>query len=192
MVKTFHSAGIEVILDVVYNHTGEGNHLGPTLSLRGIDNRAYYRLEQQPALLHGLHRHGQQPQHAAPAHDPAHHGFAALLGERHARRRLPVRSRAGARARAARCRPAVGVLRHHPSRSDAGEREADRRAVGRRPGRLSGRQLSDSLGGVERQVPRHRSALLARRRRAGAGARVAPRRARATSTSRADAARTRA
>jgi isoamylase len=46
MVKTLHSAGIEVILDVVYNHTGEGNHLGPTLSLRGIDNRAYYRLEQ--------------------------------------------------------------------------------------------------------------------------------------------------
>jgi glycogen operon protein len=45
MVKTFHSAGIEVILDVVYNHTGEGNHLGPTLSLKGIDNRAYYRLD---------------------------------------------------------------------------------------------------------------------------------------------------
>ncbi|MBC7791913.1 MAG: glycogen debranching protein GlgX [Anaerolineae bacterium] len=45
MVKRLHSAGIEVILDVVYNHTGEGNHLGPTLSLRGIDNRAYYRLE---------------------------------------------------------------------------------------------------------------------------------------------------
>jgi isoamylase len=45
MVKTFHSAGIEVILDVVYNHTGEGNHMGPTLSLRGIDNRAYYRLD---------------------------------------------------------------------------------------------------------------------------------------------------
>ena len=46
MVKTFHSTGIEVILDVVYNHTGEGNHLGPTLSLRGIDNRAYYRLDE--------------------------------------------------------------------------------------------------------------------------------------------------
>ena len=45
MVKTLHSAGIEVILDVVYNHTGEGNHLGPTLSLRGIDNTAYYRLD---------------------------------------------------------------------------------------------------------------------------------------------------
>ncbi|HXT04839.1 MAG TPA: glycogen debranching protein GlgX [Casimicrobiaceae bacterium] len=46
MVKTLHSAGIEVILDVVYNHTGEGNQLGPTLSFRGIDNRVYYRLEE--------------------------------------------------------------------------------------------------------------------------------------------------
>jgi len=45
MVKRFHRAGIEVILDVVYNHTAEGNHLGPTLSFRGIDNSAYYRLE---------------------------------------------------------------------------------------------------------------------------------------------------
>ncbi len=46
MVKNLHSAGLEVILDVVYNHTAEGNHLGPTLSLRGVDNAAYYRLEQ--------------------------------------------------------------------------------------------------------------------------------------------------
>ncbi len=44
MVKALHAAGIEVILDVVYNHTGEGNELGPTLSFRGIDNAAYYRL----------------------------------------------------------------------------------------------------------------------------------------------------
>jgi len=44
MVKALHSAGIEVILDVVYNHTAEGNQLGPTLSFRGIDNAAYYRL----------------------------------------------------------------------------------------------------------------------------------------------------
>jgi isoamylase len=43
-VKRLHDAGIEVILDVVYNHTGEGNHLGPTLSFRGIDNLSYYRL----------------------------------------------------------------------------------------------------------------------------------------------------
>jgi len=44
MVRALHEAGIELILDVVYNHTAEGNHLGPTLSLRGIDNAAYYRL----------------------------------------------------------------------------------------------------------------------------------------------------
>ncbi|HYW04838.1 MAG TPA: glycogen debranching protein GlgX [Gammaproteobacteria bacterium] len=45
MVKSLHSAGIEVILDVVYNHTCEGNHLGPTLAFRGIDNPVYYRLQ---------------------------------------------------------------------------------------------------------------------------------------------------
>ncbi len=44
MVRALHQAGIEVILDVVYNHTAEGNHMGPTLSFRGIDNAAYYRL----------------------------------------------------------------------------------------------------------------------------------------------------
>ncbi|HVM94868.1 MAG TPA: glycogen debranching protein GlgX [Candidatus Acidoferrales bacterium] len=46
MVRALHAAGIEVILDVVYNHTAEGNHLGPTLSLRGVDNASYYRLVQ--------------------------------------------------------------------------------------------------------------------------------------------------
>ena len=44
MVRAFHEAGIEVILDVVYNHTAEGNHMGPTIAFRGIDNAAYYRL----------------------------------------------------------------------------------------------------------------------------------------------------
>ena len=43
MVRTLHAAGIEVILDVVYNHTAEGNHMGPTLSFKGVDNKAYYR-----------------------------------------------------------------------------------------------------------------------------------------------------
>jgi glycogen operon protein len=47
MVRALHAAGLEVILDVVYNHTGEGNHLGPTINFRGIDNSAYYRLVQE-------------------------------------------------------------------------------------------------------------------------------------------------
>jgi len=47
MVRNLHAAGIEVILDVVYNHTAEGNHLGPTLSFRGIDNASYYRLSPE-------------------------------------------------------------------------------------------------------------------------------------------------
>ena len=47
MVRALHAAGLEVILDVVYNHTGEGNQLGPTLSFRGIDNAAYYRLDDE-------------------------------------------------------------------------------------------------------------------------------------------------
>ena len=51
MVRHFHDAGIEVILDVVFNHTGEGGHMGPTLSLKGIDNASYYCLE------HGDERH---------------------------------------------------------------------------------------------------------------------------------------
>src|SRR5262245_61040122 len=47
MVRNLHAAGIEVILDVVYNHTAEGNHLGPTLSMRGVDNASYYRLSPE-------------------------------------------------------------------------------------------------------------------------------------------------
>jgi isoamylase len=49
MVRALHAAGLEVILDVVYNHTAEGNHLGPTVSLRGIDNSTYYRLQPHAA-----------------------------------------------------------------------------------------------------------------------------------------------
>jgi glycogen operon protein len=48
MVRALHSAGIEVILDVVYNHTAEGNQMGPTLSWRGIDNASSYRLAADP------------------------------------------------------------------------------------------------------------------------------------------------
>jgi len=53
MVRDLHDAGIEVILDVVYNHTAEGNHMGPILSFKGIDNRAYYRLvDEEPRFYY--------------------------------------------------------------------------------------------------------------------------------------------
>jgi isoamylase len=68
MVKTLHSAGIEVILDVVYNHTAEGNQFGADAEFsRGLDNAAYYRLvARSSALLHGLHRLRQYPEHRHP------------------------------------------------------------------------------------------------------------------------------
>ena len=78
------------------------------------------------------------------------------------RRRLPLRPRLGARARVPRGRPALGLLRHHPPGSDPLPGEADRRAVGRRRGRLPGRQLPGALDGVERDLPRHDARLLAR------------------------------
>ena len=164
MVRALHEAGIEVILDVVYNHTAEGNHLGPTLSMRGIDNAGLLPAgRRRQALLHGLHRHRQQPQRRAPALAAADHGLAALLGHRDARRRLPLRPGLDAGARVLRRRPAVDVLRTGATGSDRQPGEADRRAVGRRPGRLPGRQLPAAVDGVERQVPRHRPRLLARR-----------------------------
>jgi isoamylase len=52
MVKALHAAGLEVILDVVYNHTGEGNHLGPVLSLKGFDNRVFYRTVEADARFY--------------------------------------------------------------------------------------------------------------------------------------------
>src|SRR5205823_4141998 len=67
MVRALHAAGIEVILDVVYNHTAEGDEKGPTLSFRGIDNSTYYRLRDDNPRLYldytgtGNTRNAQQP-----------------------------------------------------------------------------------------------------------------------------------
>ena len=120
---------------------------GPTLSLRGIDNASYYRLSPRgPALLHGLHRLRQHAEHAAPARAAAHHGQPALLGAGDARRRLPLRPGQHAGPRAVRGEQAGRVLRHHPPGPGPVAGEADRRAVGRRAGRLPGRQLPACCG----------------------------------------------
>ena len=64
LVRALHAAGLEVILDVVYNHTAEGNETGPTLSMRGIDNAAYYRLREgdrrRPRRLHRLRQYRER------------------------------------------------------------------------------------------------------------------------------------
>ena len=66
MVRALHEAGIEVILDVVYNHTAEGNHLGPILSMKGIDNAAYYRLvADDPRFYYDTTGHREQPERRA-------------------------------------------------------------------------------------------------------------------------------
>ena len=99
MVKALHRAGIEVILDVVYNHTAEGSHLGPTLSFKGVDNAAYYRLEpDDPRHYMDFTGTGNSLNPVQPVGAAADHGLAPLLRDRVPRRRLPLRPRLGARA----------------------------------------------------------------------------------------------
>ncbi len=191
MVRNLHAAGIEVILDVVYNHTAEGNQLGPTLSFRGIDNAGYYRLSpDEPRYYMDYHRLRQHAQHAKSARAAADHGQPALLGHRHARRRLPLRFGQHAGPRTARSGQAGRVLRHHPPGPGDLAGEADCRAVGSGRRRLPGRQLSGVVVGVERQISRLHSAVLERGRRRGLGIRHAVLPARAISMSGAVAGRT--
>jgi isoamylase len=166
MVKALHRAGIEVILDVVYNHTAEGNHLGPMLSFKGVDNASYYRLmPDDPHVYMDFTGTGNSL-------NPVHPSVLRLImdslrywvTECHVDGfRFPLRPRLGARARVLRRRPARLVLRHDPPGPRAQPGQADRRAMGRRPGRLPGRQLPRAVVGVERHVPRRDARLLARR-----------------------------
>ena len=108
MVRSFHEAGIEVILDVVYNHTGRGQPPRPHHQLpRHRQRRLLPAAGRRPEVLQGLHRHRQQPQRPAPAHPAADHGLAAVLGAGDARRRLPLRPGGRAGPRVLRRRPAV-------------------------------------------------------------------------------------
>ena len=92
MVRALHRAGIEVILDVVYNHTGEGSHMGPTLSFRGIDNTTYYRLvNDNPRYYMDFTGTGNALNVRHP-HDPqTDHGQFALLSAGNARGWVPFR-----------------------------------------------------------------------------------------------------
>ena len=173
MVLELHQAGIEVILDVVYNHTAEGNEQGPTLSFRGIENTTYYRLdrERSPSLLRH-HRHRQLLQRPPPALAAADHGLACVTGS-------------------ARCTwTASGSI--WPPASPASSSSVDRLStffdlVQQDPvvsqvkliaepwdlgeGGLPGRQLPAAVDRVEREVPGHGPRLLARSARLPAGVR---------------------
>ena len=171
MVQALHRAGIEVILDVVYNHTAEGNHLGPTLS-RSAASTTPPTTGSATTTSASTTTHGHR-QHALSAQPAVLQLIMDSLRywvTRDARRRLPLRPRAEPGAAVPRGGPAARVLRPRAAGSGRLAGQADRRAVGRRPGRLPGRQLPAALDGVERQVPRHGPRLLARR--AGVARRV--------------------
>ena len=131
MVKALHNAGIEVILDVVYNHTAEGNHAGPTLSFRGIDNLAYYR------VVPGDPRHYMDFTGCGNTLNMVHpHSIQLLMDSlRYWVTEMHVDGfrfdLASALARELQdVDQARRFLRHHLSGSDAGARQADRRTLG--------------------------------------------------------------
>ena len=166
MVARFHDAGIEVILDVVYNHTAEGNHLGPTLSFKGIDNASYYRLLpnepryyindtgtgntfnlSHPRVLQMVTdslRYWVQEMHVD--------GFRFDLGTILARETHGF-DQGG------------GFLEFLRPGSGAFLGQADCGTLGHRARRVSGRRFSARLGGVERPLPRYCTIILERRRR---------------------------
>ena len=147
MVKNFHAAGIEVILDVVYNHTAEGGPDGPSYSFRGLDDVGFYKRSGTVGRrLLGRHRLRQHRRRHQPRRAAADHGLAALLGDRDARRRVPLRPRLGAGAHRARRRHARRVPHHDQPGPGAAARQAHRRAVGRVDGRLPGRARSRRRG----------------------------------------------
>ena len=164
MVKAMHAAGIEVILDVVYNHTAEGNHLGPTLSFKGIDNPAYYRLVEDDQRYYmdytgtGNSLNVRHPHSLQLIMDSLRYWVTEMHVDGF---RFDLASDAGPRV--LRRRPARDVLRARAAGPGRQPGEADRRAVGHRPRRLPGRQLPAAVDRVERRLPRHRPRLLARR-----------------------------
>ena len=166
MVRALHAAGLEVILDVVYNHTGEGNHLGPTVSFRGIDNPSYYRLvEEEPRFYFDVTGTGNSLNVSSPITlqlitDSLRYwvtemhvdGFRFDLAAALARQFYDVD----------RLSAFFDIIRSGPG---AVEGQARCGAVGRGRRRLSRRQFPGALGRVEWRVPRHRPRFLARRGR---------------------------
>ena len=164
-VAALHRAGIEVIVDVVFNHTGEGDEFGPTLSLRGLDNAAYYRLRSD-APRHYVNDAGcgnilamDRAPVARLALDAlrAWAEFGGVDGFRFDLATTLARRTEGFDAQA----PFLVALLQDPVLREL-KLIAEPWDIG--PGRLSARQVSGAVRGVERSLPRLCQALLARRR----------------------------
>ena len=173
MVSRLHHAGMEVILDVVYNHTAEGNELGPTLSFKGIDNASYYRLlpdkpryyindtgtgntlnlshQRVLQMVTDSLRYWVQEMHV----DGFRFDLATILA------REPYGFDESG-----------GFLDILPSGSGALVGQVDCGAVGLRARRLPGRPFSARLGGMERPISRHGALVLEGRRRRAARVRA--------------------
>ena len=166
MVKALHRAGIEVILDVVFNHTAEVGLDGPTISLRGIDNPTYYILEHGGARYAdysgcGNTLNANNPVVRRMIVDSLRYWVTEMHVDGFRFDLASILSRDSAGQPAAESAGAVG----HRDRSRARRHQADRRSVGRRRA-LPGRQLHRRrLEGMERPVPRRLPRLLPRRAR---------------------------
>jgi hypothetical protein len=167
MVDRFHEAGLEVILDVVYNHTAEGNELGPTISFKGIDNASYYRLMPDEPRYYindtgtGNTLNLSHPRVLQMVTDSLRYWVTEMHVDGF---RFDLATILGARAR--RLRRERRVPRQLPPGPDPLQRQAHRRAVGLRSRRLSGRPFRAWLGRMERQVPRHAYAPTGRAKKA--------------------------
>jgi isoamylase len=161
MVQALHAAGLEVILDVVYNHTAEGNHLGPMLSFKGFDNTAYYRTVEGDRRYYidytgtGNSLNMRHPHALQLMVDSLRYwvtemhvdGFRFDLAATLARELFEV--------------DRLSFLRHHPSGPGAESRQADRRALGSRYRRISGWQFPRPVVRMEWNISWRDTRLLA-------------------------------
>ncbi len=162
MVKALHAAGLEVIMDVVYNHTAEGNHMGPTLSFKGIDNQAYYRLVEGDEANYfdttgtGNSLNVSHPSALGLITDSLRYWVEEMHVDGFRFDLATTLTRQDGEAR-----EALRVPRHHPPGPGAPRGEDDRRRGTPRATRWAG---SRPTGRVEREVPRRPAGVLARRR----------------------------
>ncbi len=173
MVQALHRSGIEVILDVVYNHTCEGDERGPTYSFKGIDSTTYYLLTGDPKApfsnYSGTGKHAAHVQPSRAAIDP---GQLAVLDQGPARRRVPLRfgQHLPAQHRRLDQHRRSRLVRANRRRSRFGGRAADRRAVGRGRRVPAGPSVPRlPLDAVERCVSGHPAEVRQERPRHGLG-----------------------